>query len=244
MGVYMVVYGRNSVKEAVAGGANLAKIYIQDDLRGQENQTLIEQIKMGNAPYDFLPKRVLDKKCKFERHQGFVAEISEFAYSSVDDIVNSALENGEQIFICILDGIEDPHNLGSIIRSCECAGVQGIIYEKRNCCDINATVMKSSAGALNHIKIAKVSNIAQTIEGLKKRGVWVYSIELGGTDIYKANLKGDVALVIGSEGFGTHRIVKEKCDAVLSLPMRGKVNSLNASNACAIALFEIVRQRG
>lgn len=239
----MLVFGRNSAREALNSGTQIEKIFVQEDIRGEENQQIVEKIKQSNYPYSFLPKKVMDKKSGGEKHQGFIADVAEFKYSTVDEIVNGAVESGEQVFLCILDGISDPHNLGSIIRSCECAGVQGIIMEKRNCCDINATVMKVSAGAINYVKVAKVTNLAQTIEGLKKRGIWVYSIELGGGCIYKANLKGDIAVVIGSEGFGTRRLVKEKCDDVLSLPMKGKVNSLNASNACAIALFEILRQR-
>ena len=239
----MLIYGKNSIKEALLSNQQFEKIFIQNDLKGAENEKIIENIKKQSAPYTFLPKNVLDKKTNGDRHQGFVAEIAEYKYFEIDEIINDAKQKGEQLFLCLLDGIEDPHNLGSIIRSCECAGVQGIIMEKRNCCDVNATVMKVSAGALNYVKIAKVANLPQTIDVLKKRGIWVYSIELGGENIYKSNLKGDIAIVIGSEGFGTRKLVKEKCDQVLTLPMKGKVNSLNASNACAIALFEALRQR-
>lgn len=239
----MLIYGKNSIKEALSSNQQFEKIFIQNDLKGAENEKIIENIKKQSAPYTFLPKNVLDKKTNGDRHQGFVAEIAEYKYFEIDEIINDAKQKGEQLFLCLLDGIEDPHNLGSIIRSCECAGVQGIIMEKRNCCDVNATVMKVSAGALNYVKIAKVANLPQTIDVLKKRGIWVYSIELGGENIYKSNLKGDIAIVIGSEGFGTRKLVKEKCDQVLTLPMKGKVNSLNASNACAIALFEALRQR-
>ena len=240
----MLIYGKNSIKEAISSNKQFEKIFIQNDLKGAENEKIIADIKKQNAPYTFLSKSILDKKTNGERHQGFVAEIAEYKYYEIEEILNGIKQNGEQVFLCLLDGIEDPHNLGSIIRSCECAGVQGIVMEKRNCCDVNATVMKVSAGALNYVKIAKVANLSQTIDLLKKRGVWVYSIELGGEDIYKSNLKGDIAIVIGSEGFGTKKLVKSKCDQVLSLPMKGKVNSLNASNACAIALFEALRQRG
>lgn len=239
----MLIYGRNSVREAVRANTNFEKIYVQNDLKGNENQEIINEIKNGNAPYTFLDKKAMDKKVNFEKHQGFIAEVAEYAYSTLDEIISGVESRGEQLFLVLLDGIEDPHNLGSIIRSCECAGVQGIILEKRNSCEVNATVMKVSAGAINHIKIAKVGNLVQAIETLKKKGVWVYSIELGGQNIYKTDLTGNLALVIGSEGFGTRRIVKEKCDLVLTLPMNGKVNSLNASNACAIALFEALRQR-
>ena len=239
----MLIYGKNSIKEALSSNQQFEKIFIQNDLKGAENEKIIENIKKQSAPYTFLPKNVLDKKTNGDKHQGFVAEIAEYKYFEIDEIIDDAKQKGAQLFLCLLDGIEDPHNLGSIIRSCECAGVQGIIMEKRNCCDVNATVMKVSAGALNYVKIAKVANLPQTIDVLKKRGIWVYSIELGGENIYKSNLKGDIAIVIGSEGFGTRKLVKEKCDQVLTLPMKGKVNSLNASNACAIALFEALRQR-
>lgn len=239
----MLIFGRNSVREALNSNAQIEKIYIQDDIRGEENQQIVEQIKQSNIPYNFLIKKVMDKKSHGEKHQGLIADVAEYKYFTVDDIVNDAIERGERVFLCLLDGISDPHNLGSIIRSCECAGVQGIIMEKRNCCDVNATVMKVSAGAINYVKVAKVTNLVQTIEGLKSRGIWVYSVELGGECIYDANLKGDIAIVVGSEGFGTRRLIKEKSDAVLTLPMKGKVNSLNASNACAIALFEALRQR-
>lgn len=239
----MIIFGRNSVREALNSSAKLEKIYIQDDVRGSENQALVDSIKQSGVPYNFLNKKAMDKKANNERHQGFIAEMSSFEYSELDEIVESARQNNEQIFLVLLDGIEDPHNLGSIIRSCECAGVQGVVIEKRNSCEINSTVMKVSAGAINHIKVAKVGNLVQAIEYLKKQNVWVYAVELGGQNIYDANLKGDIAVVIGSEGFGTRRIVKEKSDVVVSIPMKGKVNSLNASNACAIALFEALRQR-
>lgn len=240
----MLIFGRNSVREAILSDAKIHKVFLRANLKGKENQEIIDKIKDSGIEYKFLPKEVLDKKTNGENNQGFVAEISEFEYSDVDEIVNFAKQKGEPLFLCILDGIEDPHNLGSIIRTCECAGVHGIIIEKVRACDVNPTVIKVSAGACNHMKIARVSNIPQTIKNLKKLGVWVYSVELGNNLIYNTNLKGDLAIVIGSEGFGTRPIVKSSCDDVVTLPMFGNVNSLNASNACAIALYEAVRQRG
>lgn len=239
----MIIFGRNSVKEALLSDANVVKVYIKDGISGQENQEVINIIKNSGVEYKFSPRAYMDKRANFQKHQGFIAEISDFKYCEVQDIIDFANAKGEQLFLCILDGIEDPHNLGSIIRTCECAGVHGIVIEKNRACDVNSTVIKVSAGASNHMKVAKVANIPQLIDKLKKSGVWVYSVELGNTLIYDTNLKGDLALVIGSEGRGTRRIILEKCDAVLSLPMFGKVNSLNASNACAIALYEAVRQR-
>lgn len=239
----MIIYGRNSVREALNSETEISTIYIRQGIRGAENQAVIDLIKKKGIQYKFVTDEKLDALSNGEHHQGFVAQVSDFAYSSVDDIINYAQAKGEQLFIVLLDGIKDVNNLGNIIRSCECAGVHGIVIEKVRACEVNATAIKVSAGASSHMKIARVANIVQVINRLKKMGVWTYSIELGGQDIYKTNLKGDVALVIGSEGEGTRRLVKESCDVVLSLPMRGKVNSLNASNATAIALYEVLRQR-
>ena len=238
----MIISGRNSVREAVNSDKNINVIYIQDSVKGSENQELIEMIKSKGYRYQFMPKGVMDRK--WERHQGFACDVEDYKYYELDEILNLAYKSGEQLFLLILDGIEDPHNLGSIIRTAECAGVHGIILEKRNACDVNATVSRISAGAVNHVKIAKVTNINMVINTLKQKGVWVYALEIGGEDIYKTNLKGDIALVIGSEGNGVSRLTKSKCDGIVTLPMKGKVNSLNASNASAIAVYEILRQRG
>lgn len=239
----MYIFGRNSVREAIVSGQNVHKVFIKEGELGKENQELIDLVKRNGIEYKFLPKAMMDKKSDNEKHQGFIAEISEFVYSTIGEMQEYALSKGEQLFLCILDGIEDPHNLGSILRTCECAGVHGVIIEKNRACEVNSTVIKVSAGASAHIKVARVPNIPQVIERLKKQGVWVYSVEVGNDMIYDTNLRGDLAIVIGSEGRGTRRIILDKCDGVVSLPMYGKVNSLNASNACAIALYEAVRQR-
>ena len=240
----MIIYGRNSVREAlISDVTKISTIYIKQGVLGKENQEVIDLIKQSGVQYKFVARQKLDELSRGEANQGFVAKISDFAYSGVDEIINYAQAKGEQLFLVLLDGITDVNNLGNIIRSCECAGVHGIIMEKVRACEVNATAIKVSAGAINHIKIARVSNLPQTINRLKKMGVWVYSVELGGKDIYKTNLKGDLALVIGSEGEGTRRIVKQSCDDIITLPMCGKVNSLNASNATAIALYEALRQR-
>ena len=162
---------------------------------------------------------------------------------SVDDILKKAEDKGESPFIVILDGIEDPHNMGAIIRTCECAGVHGIVIPKHRSCQVNDTVIKTSAGATLNMLVASVTNLNNTIEYLKKNNVWVYGLELGGKDIYKTNLSGSIALVVGSEGFGISRLVKENCDEIVSLPQKGKINSLNASVACSIAVYEILKQR-
>lgn len=239
----MQIMGRNSVREALISDANVVKVFIKEGITGKENQEVINLIKEMGVEYKFVPKQMLDKKVNFENHQGFVAEIGDFRYSEVKDIIDFANGKGEQLFLCILEGIQDPHNLGSIIRTCECAGVHGIVIEKNRACDVNSTVIKVSAGASNHMKIAKVANIPQLIDKLKQKGVWVFNVEIGGESIYDTNLRGDIAIVIGSEGNGTRNIVQKKCDGIISLPMLGLVNSLNASNACAIALYEAVRQR-
>lgn len=239
----MIIYGRNSVREALTSETEISTIYIREGIRGEENQQVIDLIKKLGVKYKFVANEKLDSLSGGEHHQGFVAQVSDFNYSSLDDIIAYANGKGEQLFLVLLDGIKDVNNLGNIIRSCECAGVHGIVIEKVRACEVNATAIKVSAGASAHMKIARVPNLVQVINRLKKMGVWVYSIELGGQDIYKTNLKGDIALVIGSEGEGTRRLVKQSCDLVLSLPMRGKVNSLNASNATAIALYEALRQR-
>ncbi len=239
----MEIYGRNSVREAVISEEQISKVFIRQDIVGKENQELIDLIKRANIDYKFVPKQYLDKIAGVNNHQGFVARISDFKYSDIEEIVAYANAKGEQLFLVLLDGIEDPHNLGSIIRTCECAGVHGVLIEKNRACEVNSTVIKISSGAASHVKVAKVTNIAQTIAKLKNMGVWAYALEAGENNIYKTNLKGDLALIIGSEGRGVRKVVRDKCDGVISLPMFGKVNSLNASNATAISVYEALRQR-
>ena len=239
----MEIYGRNSVREAVISEEQISKVFIRQDIVGKENQELIDLIKRANIDYKFVPKQYLDKIAGVNNHQGFVARISHFKYSDIEEIVAYANSKGEQLFLVLLDGIEDPHNLGSIIRTCECAGVHGVLIEKNRACEVNSTVIKISSGAASHVKVAKVTNIAQTIAKLKNMGVWAYALEAGENSIYKTNLKGDLALIIGSEGRGVRKVVRDKCDGVISLPMFGKVNSLNASNATAISVYEALRQR-
>jgi len=237
----MKIEGRNAVSELLKTDKNIDKILIDEALTDEGAKRLIREIKSKKIKIQELKKAALDKESESGRHQGFIAFSSDFKYCEVDDILNN--KSGENNFIVILDSIEDPHNLGSIIRVCECGGVDGIIIAKDRQVLVNDTVMRISEGAVNHIKIAKVVNINNAIDELKQKGIWVYGAELGGSDIYKTDLKGNIALVIGGEDTGIKRLTKEKCDAVMSIPMHGKVNSLNASVACGIVVFEALRQR-
>ncbi|MBO5884693.1 MAG: 23S rRNA (guanosine(2251)-2'-O)-methyltransferase RlmB [Clostridia bacterium] len=239
----MLVEGKNPVRELVEGGATINKLFVQNNLRDNQSNQIIQRAKERKLRIDFVTKDFLDKKSVSKRHQGFICDTVEFAYSDIDEILDYAAAKEESPFLVILDSIEDPHNLGAIIRTCECAGVHGIIIPKHRACQVNETVIRTSAGATSNMKIASVTNLNQTIEVLKQKGVWVYGLELGGKDIYKTNLTGSIALVVGSEGFGLSRLVKENCDEIVTLPQRGQINSLNASVACGIAVYEILKQR-
>lgn len=237
----MIICGKNAVLETLRANKAVYKIWASRTFLGQDNE-IFHLAKKQHIKINFVDKKDLDKLYS-GAHQGYVAEIEDFKYSTVDDILNFADEKKEQPFIVILDRVEDPHNLGSVIRVCECAGVHGVIIPKHGACAINETVSKTSAGAISYMKIAKVTNLNQTIEQLKKQGLWVYGVELGGDDFYEQDLNGPIALVIGSEGYGTKSLVKKNCDKILTLPMFGNVNSLNASVACGVSVFEVVRQR-
>lgn len=239
----MIVEGKNPIKELLVSGATINKLYVQNNLRDGLSNQIIKLAKDTKVRIDFVSKEFLDRKSEQKRHQGFICDTVEFKYCEIQDILNFAQEKNEAPFIVVLDGIEDPHNLGAIIRTCECAGVHGIIIPNRRACQVNDTVMKTSAGATANMKIATVVNINNALEELKKNGVWVYGLELGGQDLYKTKLTGSIALVVGSEGFGISRLVKENCDEIVSLPQNGKINSLNASVACGIAVYEILKQR-
>lgn len=239
----MIVEGKNPIKELIESGATINKLYVQNNLRDGLSNAVIKLAKDKKIRIDFVSKEFLDKKSLSKRHQGFICDTVEFCYSDVDEIIDYAESKNEDLFVVILDGIEDPHNLGAIIRTCECAGVHGIIIPKHRACQVNETVIKTSAGATANMKIASVTNLNQCIEKLKQNGVWIYGLELGGKNIYNVNLKGKIALVVGSEGFGLTRLVKQNCDEVVTLPQKGKINSLNASVACGVAVYEILKQR-
>ena len=235
----MILTTKNSIREALSSGLTINKVCVQIGDKDYEVQKLASLARNKKIKVEYLPKNVLDKK--YGKNQGITAETVEFTYSTVDEILEGA-ENALP-FILILDGINDPHNFGAIIRSAECAGVQGIIIPKDRAVAVNDTVIKTSTGAVSNMKIARVSNINNEIEKLKKKGLWVWAAEAGGSDRYKTNLNGPIAVVIGSEGKGVSKLTKEKCDGIISMPMMGKVNSLNASVATGIVLFEILRQR-
>ena len=214
---------------------------MQNGLRDGESRKLLSELRESGIKIAFADKSVLDKQCKSGRHQGFIAFVTDFEYTDLDDMIEAA--SGKDCFFLVLDGIEDPHNLGSIIRVAECAGIDGIIIGKHRSASVTDTVMRISEGGANHVAIAKVTNVNSAIEKLKENNIWVYGLELGGSDIYKTNLKGKLAIVIGGEDTGINRLTKEKCDGVMSIQMHGKINSLNASVACGVAVFEALRQR-
>ena len=238
-----VVIGRNAVKELLCGGRDVDKLYITSGEReGSINQLLGIASERG-IPITECDRSKLDAIAKGGRHQGIIAIAAERNYSSIDEILEYANEKGEPPFIVICDGVEDPHNLGAIIRSADCSGAHGIIIPKRRAVGLTATVAKSSAGALEHMRVAKVTNLASAIDDLKERGLWIYAADMDGSTYYKTDMKGAVALVLGSEGFGISRLVKEKCDFTVSIPLYGQVNSLNVSCAAAVLLAEVARQR-
>ena len=238
----MFIEGKNAVKQALDGGSTINKIMIDKNYQTRKDE-IISTATKNKIRIEFLPKIALDKRSKTGHHQGYIAETVDFQYSSVEDIINVSKEKKSMPFIVILDGIEDPHNFGAIIRSCECAGVDGIIIPKNRACMVNETVIRTSTGAIANMKIAKVTNLKEAIEELKENDIWVFAAEADGEDIYGKNLNLPIAIIIGSEGFGVKKSIISYCDGVLSLPLKGKVNSLNASVACGIVVFEALRQR-
>ncbi len=237
----MKVEGRNSVYELLKTDKEIDKILVQKDLKDEASKRLINIIRSHKIKLQVVDKYVIEKESESKRSQGFVAYVSDYKYFEIEDILETAKDKDG--LVVILNEILDPHNLGSIIRVCECAGVDGLIIGKDRSASINDTVMRVSAGALNHVKVARVTNINNAIDLLKGEGYWVYGAEIGGGNIYQSNLTGKICLVIGGEDSGIKRLTKEKCDGIISIPMFGKVNSLNASVACGIAIYEAVRQR-
>ena len=238
----MKVEGKNAVIELFRSNTKIDKIMIETSAKNQL-QNIIELASKKRVRLQFLPKEVLDRESDVKNHQGVIAFINGYQYSNLDEILKVANERQENPFIILCDGIEDPHNLGSIIRTCECAGVHGLVIQKNRACQVNDTVIKVSTGACFNIKIACVTNLNDAIRKLKDKGVWVFGLEANGSSIYNTNLTMPTALVVGSEGFGISNLTKKLCDEILSLPMKGKVNSLNASVAGGLAIYEVVRQR-
>lgn len=239
----MIVEGINTINELLNSHAKIDKILLAKGEK--ENKSINEILDKANryaVPVEVVSKQDLLRISKGEA-QRIIAFIPNFKYCEVADILLESDRKGSKPFIVLLDGIEDPHNLGAIIRTCECAGVDGVIIPENRACEINATVYKTSAGAVAHMKVAMVKNLTRTINELKEKGIWVYALEAGNKDIYQADFTYPTALIIGSEGKGVSRLVRESADEVLALDMNGKVNSLNASCASAIAIYEVIRQR-
>ena len=237
------VIGRNAVKELLSSGRDIDKLYITSGEREGSINMLIGIAKERGLPIVECERSRLDAMAAGGRHQGIIAIAAEHNYSTVEEILAYAQERGEPPFVIVCDGVEDPHNLGAIIRSAECAGAHGVIIPKRRAVGLTTTVAKASAGALSHMRVAKVTNLASAIDDLKERGLWVYGADMDGKEYYNTDLKGAAAIVLGSEGFGISRLVKEKCDFIVSIPLYGQVNSLNVSCAAAVILTEVSRQR-
>ncbi len=237
------IEGRNAVMEAFRSQKTIDKLFVLDGCKDGAVLSIIREAKKGNTLIQFVAKERLDKMSSTGHHQGVIANAAAYEYAEVEDILNAAKDKGEAPFIFILDGIEDPHNLGAIIRTANLAGAHGVIIPKRRAVGLTATVARTSAGALNYTPVAKVTNIANTIEELKEQGLWFVCADMGGQTMYELDLKGPIGLVIGNEGDGVSRLVKEKCDFVASIPMKGNIDSLNASVAAGVMAYEIVRQR-
>lgn len=238
-----IIEGRNAVLEAFRAGKTIDKLFVLDGCQDGSVKSILREAKKTDTIINFVDKERLDRLANSGHHQGVVAQAAAYEYAEVEDILNAAKEKGEAPFIFILDEIEDPHNLGAIIRTANLCGAHGVIIPKRRAVGLTATVAKTSAGAVNYTPVAKVTNIAKTIEELKKEGMWFVCADMDGQTMYDLNLTGPIGLVIGNEGAGVSRLVKEKCDFTASIPMKGDINSLNASVAAGVLAYEIVRQR-
>lgn len=239
----LVICGRNAVLEAFRSGKTIDRLYVQEGVADGTLQSILRTAKKTDAIINFVNKERLNKYAEGDKHQGVVAMAAAYNYAEVEDILNAAKEKSDPPFIIVLDDIEDPHNLGAIIRTANQAGAHGVIIPKRHAVGLTATVARTSAGAINYTPVAKVTNISRTIEELKEKGVWFACADMSGELMYNCNLTGAIGLVIGSEGSGVSRLVKEKCDFVVKIPMFGQIDSLNASVAAGVLSYEIVRQR-
>ncbi|MDO4545866.1 MAG: 23S rRNA (guanosine(2251)-2'-O)-methyltransferase RlmB [Bacillota bacterium] len=236
------ITGRNAVLEALKAGREIEKITVVKGAEGSARQ-IIAKAKDKKIPLYYSDRSRMDKEAGGTNHQGVIALVSDYRYCSVEEILQRAEERQEPPFVIILDGVEDPHNLGAVMRTAECAGAHGIIIPKRRAVGITEVVTKTSAGAAEHILCARVTNIGATLDQLKAKGLWIGACDMGGPDYFKQDLTGSLGLVIGGEGEGIGRLVKEKCDFVVSIPMMGRISSLNAANAASILMYEVVRQR-
>ena len=239
----LTIEGRNAVLEAFRSGKPIDKLYVQEWVKDGPISSILREAKKTDTIISFVSRERLDQMSVGGHHQGVIAHGAAYHYAQVEDMLKAAEEKGEPPFLILLDGIEDPHNLGAIIRTANLAGAHGVIIPKRRAVGLTATVAKTSAGALNYTPVAKVTNIGATIDQLKEKGMWFVCADMGGEVMYRLNLKGSVGLVIGNEGTGVSRLVKEKCDMTASIPMKGDIDSLNASVAAGVLAYEIVRQR-
>ena len=235
----MNIEGRNAVSEALKADTTFESLLVEKGMQ----HSIVAMARSKGVKIQFVDKAVLDKISVTKKHQGFIGKITDFEYCEVEDILNLAKQRGEDAFVVILDGVEDPHNLGSILRVCECAGVHGVIIPKNRAVGVNETVIKTSAGAAQHMLVSRVSNLSNVVADLKRAGLWVYAADMDGQDIYTTDLKCKICLVVGGEGKGVGKLLKENCDGVVALPLKGKVNSLNASVACGVVVYEALRQR-
>ena len=238
------IEGRNAVLEAFRSGKTIDKLFVLDGCQDGPIRSIVREAKKHGSILHFVDKERLNHLSETGRHQGVIACAAAYSYGEIDDMLALAKERGEDPFLILLDGIEDPHNLGAIIRTANLAGAHGVIIPKRHSAGLTATVAKTSAGALNYTPVAKVTNLTRTIEELKEKGLWFVCADMGGESMYQLNLSGPIGLVIGNEGEGVSRLVREACDFVAAIPMKGEINSLNASVATGVLAYEIVRQRG
>lgn len=237
------IEGRNAVLEALRSGKTVDKLYVLDGCQDGPVRTIIREARKHDTILDFVTKERLDQLSETGRHQGVIARTAVYAYAQVEDLLARARQKGEAPFLILLDGIEDPHNLGAIIRTANLAGAHGVVIPKRRAAGLTAVVAKASAGAINYTPVAKVTNLSATIEELKKEGMWFVCADMGGTPMYDLNLTGPIGVVIGSEGEGVGKLVRKRCDMTAAIPMKGDIDSLNASVACGVLSYEIVRQR-
>lgn len=239
----LVIEGRNAVLEALRSGKPMDKLYVLDGCQDGPIRTIVREAKKHDVILQFVTKERLNQLSETGKHQGVIAHAAAYEYAQVEDMLELAKSRGEDPFIFLLDNIEDPHNLGAIIRTANLAGAHGVIIPKRRAVGLTATVARTSAGALNYTPVARVTNLKKTVEDLKKQGLWFVCADMDGTVMYDLDLKGPIGLVIGNEGEGVSRLMKENCDFVASIPMKGDIDSLNASVAAGVLAYEIVRQR-
>ena len=239
----LTIEGRNAVIKAFRAGKPVDKLFVQDGCKDGPIQTILKEARKRDTIVNFVARERLDQMSVTGKHQGVIAFAAAYEYAEVEDILNAARKKGEPPFIFLLDGIEDPHNLGAIIRTANLAGAHGVIIPKHRAAGLTQTVAKTSAGAINYMPVAKVTNLANTIEDLKREGLWFVCADMGGELMYRLDLRGPIGLVIGNEGSGVGKLVREKCDMAASIPMKGDIDSLNASVAAGVLAYELVRQR-